>query len=77
MNDAQVISRVQGHPNIIAVREVYMSGVMKHGATERKVFAVMVLETLRGGELYYHIRQRGKFSEGTARRFFVQLASAL
>jgi|LauGreDrversion4_2_1035121.scaffolds.fasta_scaffold858545_1 hypothetical protein len=59
MNDASVISQVQGHPNIIQLHKVYYSGIIKQGSEEKKVFAVMILETLRGGELYYHIRNKG------------------
>jgi hypothetical protein len=45
--------------------------------TVKEVFAVMVLETLKGGELYYHIRKCNGFSLGVSRLFFIQLANAL
>ena len=44
---------------------------------EKKVFAIMILETLKGGELYYHIKRAGKLNESTARYFVLQLANAL
>ena len=82
INDAQTISKVQGHPNIIKMIEVYKRGkiVATHESglnTEKEVFAVMVLETLKGGELYYHIRKCNGFSLGVSRLFFIQLSSAL
>lgn len=37
----------------------------------------MILETIKGGELFYHIRKCKKFSIMTSRLFFKQLASAI
>jgi hypothetical protein len=31
----------------------------------------MLMETLKGGELYYHIKTSGRFSSATARSLFV------
>ena len=72
LNDAQVISKLQGHPNVIQVKEVHMNGKISNedGTQNKEVFAVMVLETLKGGELYYHIRKCEKFSIKTSRLFF-------
>jgi hypothetical protein len=30
----------------------------------------MVLETLKGGELFYHLKKQGKFSSEVARYYF-------
>ncbi len=77
-NDAEVIKKVQGHPNVIQMKEVYIKGnIYSSEGTKKEVFAVMLLETVKGGELYYHIRQCKKFSLGTSRLFFKQLASAI
>ncbi len=67
LNDAQTIGKVQGHPNIIKMKEVFMNGkiIREYDYQQndvKEVFAVMVLETLRGGELYYHIRNCQGFS---------------
>ncbi len=80
MNDAEVISKVQGHPNVIQMKEVHMKGtIVSEGDTidSKEVFAVMLLEFLKGGELYYHIRKCKKFTMMTSRLFFSQLASAI
>ena len=41
------------------------------------MFAVMILETLRGGELFYHIKKCGKLTPETSRYYFKQLAEAV
>jgi serine/threonine protein kinase len=71
MNDAAVITKVQGHPNIITVKEVFENGVITKRGVERRVFAIMVIETLRGGELFFHIKQCKSFSVPTARSLFL------
>jgi serine/threonine protein kinase len=68
INDAYVISKVQGHPNIINLKEVFMQGRIistndGHQQEGKRVFAVMVMETCKGGELFYHIRKCGSISE--------------
>jgi serine/threonine protein kinase len=61
------------------MKEVFAKGTIKYGNEnrEKQVFAIMVLETLTGGELYYHIKKCEKFSLATSRLFFTQLASAI
>jgi hypothetical protein len=62
------------------MKEVHMKGaIAPKGGTSisKEVFAVMVLETIKGGELFYHIRKCKNFSIGTSRLFFNQLASAI
>lgn len=62
INDANVIPQVQGHPNIVQAKEVFSKGrIMRMDlpSEAQHVFSVMVLETLRGGELNYHIKKCG------------------
>lgn len=70
-----MIGKVQGHANVIKAFGVYDRGVIRTIGDEitiedKEVFAVMILETLRGGELMYHIKKCGKFSIPTSRYFF-------
>lgn len=37
----------------------------------------MVMETLKGGELFYHLKRDGKFSLQASRTFLAQLARGL
>ena len=37
----------------------------------------MILETLKGGELYYHIKIGGKFSVETSRALYIELTLAI
>ena len=81
LNDAATIGKVQGHPNIIKMKEVYSRGkivAVSDGQVQvKEVFAIMVLETIRGGELYYQIRKCTGFSLGVSNLFFQQLSGAL
>jgi len=81
LNDAATIGKVQGHPNLIRMKEVYSRGkiaAVSDGQSQvKEVFAIMVLETIRGGELYYHIRKCAGFSLGVSNLFFQQLSGAL
>jgi hypothetical protein len=55
------------------MKEVHMKGsIAPQGDTKnsKEVFAIMILETLKGGELFYHIRKCKKFSIMTSRLFF-------
>ncbi len=75
INDADTISKVQGHPNIIKMIEVFKKGKIISTSDDgsnnvKEVFAIMVLETIKGGELYYHIRKCKGFSLGVSRLFF-------
>jgi serine/threonine protein kinase len=72
MNDAATIGKVQRHPNIIKMKEVFSRGTItnEENTDTKEVFAIMVLETIRGGELYYHIRNCKGFSLGVSRHFF-------
>ncbi|KAK1858295.1 hypothetical protein I4F81_000904 [Pyropia yezoensis] len=58
--------RALRHPNIVALKEVLSSA--------RKVY--MVMELVRGGELYWAL-QREELAEATARRYFQQLVDAV
>ncbi|TNV74189.1 hypothetical protein FGO68_gene4175 [Halteria grandinella] len=77
INDALSIPLVQGHENIITLKEVFLSGRIVSASREQKVFSVMIIETLRGGELFYHIKMCGRLTLETSRYYFLQLASAL
>ena len=81
LNDAATIGKAQGNPNIIKMKEVYSRGKIvgesDNQSQVKEVFANMVLETIRGGELYYHIRKCKGFSLGVSRLFFLQLSGAL
>eukprot|EP00347_Sterkiella_histriomuscorum_P015111 403358280 len=77
-NEMMAIQKIQSHPNIIHLQNVFEHGFIKNSdQSQIRVFAVLVLEVLRGGELYYHIRRAEKFSVETSLAYFKQLASAI
>jgi hypothetical protein len=49
--------KIQGHPNLITAKEVIMNGKLidenDPQSPPQQVFAIMILETLKGGELYF------------------------
>ncbi|KAJ0979228.1 hypothetical protein J5N97_014702 [Dioscorea zingiberensis] len=55
------------HPNVVRLHEVL--------ASRTKIY--LVLDFLRGGELFTWVAARGRFPEDTSRRYFRQLVSAL
>ncbi|TYH55783.1 hypothetical protein ES332_D09G259600v1 [Gossypium tomentosum] len=67
ISEVSAMRRLQHHPNILKIHEVM--------ATKTKIYLVMELAT--GGELFDKLLNRGRLSEGTARRYFTQLVSAL
>ncbi|KAK8338467.1 hypothetical protein V6Z12_A09G253000 [Gossypium hirsutum] len=67
ISEVSAMRRLQHHPNILKIHEVM--------ATKTKIYLVMELAT--GGELFGKLLNRGRLSEGTARRYFTQLVSAL
>ena len=62
------------------MKEVHMKGIITSkgdSLLDKEVFAVMILDTVKGGELYYHIKHCKRFSVATSRLFIRQLASAI
>ncbi|EDQ87175.1 uncharacterized protein MONBRDRAFT_27624 [Monosiga brevicollis MX1] len=65
--EAEMLRRVQGHPNIIQLIDVFQDPVHTY----------IVMELCTGGELFYRIAQHGNLSEREARNIFKQLVSAV
>ena len=61
------IMQCLNHPNIVAVYAVLV--------TDRNLYLVM--ELVRGGELYDHIVTQHRIDENTSRRYFQQIVDAL
>ena len=59
--------RIIEHPNVIKLYEVYEDETHIH----------IVLEHLKGGELFRHIQQKGAYNEYDAAKVMKQLLSAL
>ena len=56
MNDAQVLERIQGHPNIVELIKTIPQGtVISPEGESLEVDYAMVIETLKGGELSYNL----------------------
>jgi len=66
-NEIKALSACQGHPNIVALYDVFFDDI----------YVVLVLEYLGGGELFARIIQGGAYSERDASRHAKSLASAL
>lgn len=67
VREIDAMRRLQNHPNILKIHEVL--------ATKTKIY--LIVDLAGGGELFYKLSRRGKFSESLARRYFQQLVSAL
>ncbi|CDW76169.1 protein kinase domain containing protein [Stylonychia lemnae] len=79
LNEMKTIREVQGHPNVIKLISIIEKGYVVFANSDEKVLAVanIVLEVLRGGELFYHIKMCQKFSIETSLGYFKQLVTAL
>ncbi|KAH9406570.1 Ribosomal protein S6 kinase alpha-5 [Tyrophagus putrescentiae] len=67
LQEETLLRQCQGHPNIVALKEVFQD----------ESHTYIVLELLRGGELLSRIRERRRFSEAEAKRVFQQLVWAV
>lgn len=67
LQEETLLRQCQGHPNIVALKEVFQD--------ESHTFIVM--EYLRGKELLSRIRERKRFTEAEANRVFRQLVWAV
>ena len=61
------VMRALNHKNIVALRDVYYS--------PKRVF--MIMELVKGGELFESIERNGRQSEAVARHYFQQLVHAI
>eukprot|EP01061_Rhynchopus_euleeides_P014894 TRINITY_DN25650_c0_g1_i1.p1 TRINITY_DN25650_c0_g1~~TRINITY_DN25650_c0_g1_i1.p1 ORF type:complete len:386 (+),score=97.73 TRINITY_DN25650_c0_g1_i1:128-1285(+) len=62
-----VMKCLRGHPNIVELKEILQ--------TDNNIYLVM--EIVRGGELFFKIKEEGKLAEDMARNLFQQLMSAV
>ena len=85
-NSAQALEDVQKevtimssmkHDNILNIKAVGRGPYDKQDGTEPKEVIFILLELAQHGELFDWISNTGKFSEPTARYFFMQILSAL
>ncbi|EGG19257.1 putative protein serine/threonine kinase [Cavenderia fasciculata] len=67
MREIEIMKKVGDHPNILKLYEVY----------ETKKHLHLVLELVKGGELFEKIVQRGEYSEGDACKIVRQIVSAV
>ncbi|UYV63840.1 RPS6KA5 [Cordylochernes scorpioides] len=65
--EVAMLKRCQGHPNIVNFHRVYQD----------EAHTYIVMELLRGGELFERIRQKKRFTECEAVHIFRQLVSAV
>lgn len=71
MNDATVLERIQGHPNIVKLIKTIPQGTVTSPDGESlEVDYAMVIETLKGGELSYNLQKYGAFDADLAHHFF-------
>ena len=66
MNEIWILRHLS-HPNIIKLYEVYESEEYVH----------LVLEYVKGGELFDHIQNKGTYTEADAAQFMRQLVDAI
>lgn len=67
VREIDAMRRLQNHQNILKIHEVL--------ATKTKIY--LIVDFAGGGELFYKLSRRGRFTESIARRYFQQLVSAL
>ena len=78
MNDASVLDRIQGHPNIVKLIATIPQGtVMSPEGEPLDVDYAMVIETLKGGELSYNLQKYGAFGADLAHHYFKQIVGAI
>ena len=78
MNDASVLERIQGHPNIVRlIRTIPQGKVLSPEGEPVEVDYAMVIETLKGGELSLNLQKYGAFNANMAHHYFKQIASAI
>lgn len=65
------------HPNIVKLYEYDENGVKAKRSGETEDVLYLVLELIKGGELFDFISSTGAFSEPVARYYFKQLISGL
>ena len=66
MNEIWILRHLS-HPNIIKLYEVHESAEYVH----------LVLEYVKGGELFEHIQHKGTYTEADAAKFMRQLVDAI
>lgn len=75
--EADGLAKVQQHPNIITVHEYVSNGnYIKPGKDIRQV-TYLVLELCKNGEIFDYISELGCFPEPIARKYFLELISAI
>ena len=73
-----MLSRIQGHPNIVTlVENIPNCTVLSPEGELIEVDYAMVIEPLRGGELSYNLSKFGQLPASLAHYFFKQIASAI
>lgn len=78
MNDASVLERIQGHPNIVSLSQVMPEGIVETTCGQKlHVDYAMVMETLKGGELYFNLKKFGRFPPRMCHYFFCQILDAI
>lgn len=78
MNDAHVLKEIQGHPNIVELKEILPEGIVETADGQKlHVDYAMVIESLKGGELYYNLKKFGRFPPRMAHYFFCQVLDAI
>lgn len=71
MNDAHVLKEIQGHPNIVELKEILPEGIVETNDGQKlHVDYAMVIESLKGGELYFNMKKFGRFPPRMAHYFF-------
>ncbi|KAI4378125.1 hypothetical protein MLD38_015653 [Melastoma candidum] len=61
--EIEIMTRLSGHPNVVALKEVY----------EEEDYVHLVMELCAGGELFNLLEKHGRFSESDARLLFRQI----
>ena len=66
-NDVNALKAISGHPNIVSLVDVVEDCNIEtidevNGGEPMKVDIALVLECIKGGELYYNLRKYGKFT---------------
>ena len=78
MNDANVLERIQGHQNIVKLNRILPEGIVETTCGQKlHVDYAMVMETLKGGELYYNLKKFGRFPPRMSHYFFCQILDAI
>eukprot|EP01061_Rhynchopus_euleeides_P007986 TRINITY_DN1704_c1_g1_i1.p1 TRINITY_DN1704_c1_g1~~TRINITY_DN1704_c1_g1_i1.p1 ORF type:complete len:426 (+),score=124.45 TRINITY_DN1704_c1_g1_i1:313-1590(+) len=67
VREIRAMQCLRGHPNIVELKEIFQ--------TPRNVYLVM--EIVKGGELFYKIKEKGRLEEDEARGYFQQLMKAV